>query len=114
MTINDIIKLVDAGFTKAEIDAMAAPEAAQAPAEITQPEQEAPAEQPEITAPDPVPTNTDQQAGTDQILEALNRLTNSIMSANINQTVAESIQGQTSADLLAKIIAPDKPAGRNK
>ena len=112
MNYSDIIKLVNAGYTKAEIDSLTKPEAAQAPAQIEQPEPEVPEAQPEITAPEPVPTKNDQQAGTDQILEALNRLTNSIMSANINQTVAESIQGQTSADLLAKIIAPDKPAGR--
>lgn len=109
MEINDIIKLVNAGFTKDEIYAMTnnQPEAAEAaPAEQI--------EQPEAEAPEPAaqPVQTDQQAGSEQILAALERLTNSIMSANINKTVTDTLQQETTADRLAKIIAPAKPVER--
>lgn len=110
MEINDIIKLINAGYTKADIDAMTQPEAAKSavPEQIEQPE----AETPEAAQPDPVPVNTDQQAGQEQILAALERLTNSIMSANINKTVTDTLQQESTADRLAKIIAPAKPVER--
>lgn len=112
MEINDIIKLVNAGFTKEEIYAMTdkQPDAAKpaVPEQIEQPEAEAP----EAAQPDPVPVNTDQQAGQEQILAALERLTNSIMSANVNRTVTDTLQEETTADRLAKIIAPAKPVER--
>lgn len=110
MEINDIIKLINAGYTKADIDAMTQPEAAKpaAPEPIEQPEAEAP----EAAQPDPVPVNTDQQAGQEQILAALERLTNSIMSANVNRTVTDTLQEESTADRLAKIIAPAKPVER--
>lgn len=110
MEINDIIKLINAGYTKADIDAMTQPEAAKpaVPEQIEQPEAEAP----EAAQPEPVPVNNDQQAGQEQILAALERLTNSIMSANINKTVTDTLQEESTADRLAKIIAPAKPVER--
>lgn len=112
MEFDAIIKLVNAGFTKEEIYAMTnnQPEAANpaVPEQIKQPEAEAP----EAAQPDSVPVNTDQQAGQEQILAALERLTNSIMSANINKTVTDTLQQESTADRLAKIIAPAKPVER--
>ena len=98
MDAKNIIALVNAGYTKAEIDAMEAPadpatEAPEAPADP------APAADPQ---PAEAPAAQPQQ---DQILQALERLTNSIMQHNLNQTVAQPAE-RTVQDALAAIIAP--------
>ena len=114
MDAKNIIALVNAGYTKAEIDAMEAPadpatEAPEAPADPApaadpQPA-EAPAAQPaEAPAAQPAEAPAAQPQH-DQILQALERLTNSIMQHNLNQTVAQPAE-RTVQDALAAIIAP--------
>lgn len=99
MDAKNIIALVNAGYTKAEIDAM------EQPADPAPEAPEAPAADPEPAA-DPQPAEAPAaQPQQDQILQALERLTNSIMQHNINQTVTQPAE-HTVQDALAAIIAP--------
>ena len=98
MDAKNIIALVNAGYTKAEIDAM------EAPADPATEAPEAPADP--APAADPQPAEAPAaQPQHDQILQALERLTNSIMQHNLNQTVAQPAE-RTVQDALAAIIAP--------
>ena len=106
MDAKNIIALVNAGYTKAEIDAMEAPadpatEAPEAPADPAPAADPQPAEAP-AAQPAEAPAAQPQH---DQILQALERLTNSIMQHNLNQTVAQPAE-RTVQDALAAIIAP--------
>ena len=106
MDAKNIIALVNAGYTKAEIDAMEAPadpatEAPEAPADPAPAADPQPAEAP-AAQPAEAPAAHPQH---DQILQALERLTNSIMQHNLNQTVAQPAE-RTVQDALAAIIAP--------
>ena len=104
MKLDDILKLIDAGYTKADIDAMTAPAQTAEPAQAAEPEKTAEPEAPAQTA-EPAQNQT---AGQDQILEALNRLTNTIIKSNINSTVIQPAE-RTPEDALAEIISPVKP-----
>ena len=100
MKTETILKLIDAGYTKDEIQAMddfpAEPETQDPPAdEPDQPASAVPA------AEEPAA----QPAGYDAVLEALNKLTNSIIKSNINSTVVQPAE-HTLDDALASIIAP--------
>lgn len=108
MTKDEIFKLIDAGYTKEEIQALddiksPDPEpAAEAPAGDERAEQ--PAAQPAAEKQTAAPVNSN-----DQILEALNKLTNVMIGRNINQTVSETLQDRKPEDILAEIIAPPRP-----
>ena len=92
MNYEDLMMLVRAGYTKEEISAMQTP-ADPAPADP------APAE--------PAP------AGNDQILAALNQLTQAVITNNINRQAFDPAPQRTAEDALAEIIAPPA-AHRNK
>ena len=113
MKLDDILKLIDAGYTKADIDAMNAEPAAE-PEQTAEPET-APAQSAEPAAQTPAPAQTAepaaQAAGQDQILDALNRLTNTIIKSNINATVTQPAE-RTPEEALAEIISPPKPKAR--
>ena len=103
MELDQIFKLIDAGYTKEDIQKLEAPAADPEPEkEPESPEaKEAPAAKEE---PAPVPAAA---SGNDQVLQALNRLTEAIMKKNLNVTTAETTQ-QDPKDILAKVIAPPK------
>ena len=121
MKLDEIMKLIDAGYTKADIDALtAAAQSADQPAEQAKQDQQAsdqPAEQAQQPDQPAVKTQTAaiptlQPATTnDQILDALNKLTETIVRSNINQTVIQPAQ-RTPEQALAEIIAPPKPEKR--
>ena len=96
MTFEQLMKLLDAGFTKAEIMAL---NGTPAPAPQPEPEPEpAPEPQPE---PEPAPAPQNDQAA---ILAKLEELNQTIIRSNINksrQPDAESVD-----DILATIIRP--------
>lgn len=107
MKLNEILKLVDAGYTKADIDAMTAEPAAPETVQAAEPEQTAeaaaePAQAEQSIIPKP-PASVNNQ-----ILEALDRLTNTIIKGNINSTVIQPVE-RTPEDALAEIISPPKP-----
>lgn len=109
MKLNDVLKLIDAGYTKEEIQAMEQPAADPAPNEQTAPAQ--PEDPPHYDDPAADPGQSVPTAQTppqDPVLEALNRLTNMMIDRNINQTVIQP-QTRTTEDALAEIIAPPKP-----
>lgn len=108
MKLDEILKLIDAGYTKEEIQALEQPAADPAP-EQTEPAQ--PGDPPASKAPAADPGQQSPAAQTppqDPVLEALNRLTNMMIDRNINQTVIQP-QTRTTEDALAEIIAPPKP-----
>ena len=92
MNYEDVMMLVRAGYTKEEISAMQT-QTDPAPADP------APA--------DPAP------AGNDQILAALNQLTQAVITNNINRQAFDPTPQRTAEDALAEIIAPPA-AHRNK
>lgn len=103
MKLDQILKLIDAGYTKADIQAMEEfPPADEMPAD---PAPETPEEVPVTAQPAP---ETPAQLPQDAILQALNKLTDSIMQHNINQTVTQPVEHSID-DALAAIIAPPKP-----
>jgi hypothetical protein len=106
MKLDEIMKLIDAGYTKADIDALtAAAQSADQPAEQAQQDQQAsdqPAEQTQQ------PDQQAQQPAADPILEALNKLKDTIIQSNINRTVQQPAE-RTPEQALAEIIAPPKP-----
>lgn len=107
MTLDQLLKLIDAGYTKTEIQAMEEfPPADETPADPAP--EETPA--PEAPAPaQPAPAQPAQNTALqDPILQAINKLTDSIMAHNINQTVAQPAE-HSIEDALAAIIAPPKP-----
>lgn len=104
MNPSEILELIRAGYTKADIDAMLQ-QAPEAPAEPAAPEApvEPAAPAPEQAAP----------AGNDQILTALNQLTQAVIMNNINRQGFDATPQRTAEDALAEIIAPPG-AQRNK
>lgn len=112
MKVDEILKLIDAGYTKADIDAMTAEPAAEPEQTAAEPET-APEQSAEPAAPAPAQTAEPaaQTAGQDQILDALNRLTNTIIKSNINATVTQPAE-RTPEEALAEIISPPRPKAR--
>lgn len=111
MTINDIIKLVDAGFTKEEIAALTVPAEA-APEEAPEAPEEAVKE--DIPAPAPVkqmPANQPEDK-MDQLIKAMEEMSNRIISSNINRTVTDGAPGRTVEDMLAEVINPPRKEGK--
>ena len=116
MTIDDILNLTRAGFTKAEIMALAnpAPESSQ-----NAPEQAQPATEPEnpAPAPDPVPAEPAAPAPapaapagptTQDLMAAIRGLTAAMQSANRNQAQMPDQHQMTGEDVLAQIIRPPR------
>lgn len=107
MNYEDVMMLVRAGYTKEEISAMQTP-ADPAPADPA-PADPAPADPaPADPAPaDPAPAAPAQvPAGNDQILAALNQLTQAVITNNINRQAFDPAPQRTAEDALAEIIAP--------
>lgn len=101
MKLDERLALINAGYTKEEIAAFEA-EAAPAPAPAAPEQTPEPEPEPKQAAPEPAPT---APAAQDQILEALNRLTNTIIQHNTNNTVIQPAV-RTPEDALAEVIAP--------
>lgn len=100
MTLDEIMTLVKAGYTKEEIQALQTPaQPAQSAPEEAQP---APEQKPEEPKEAPAAAVQPQQ---DAILDALNRLTNTIISHNTNGTIMQQPE-RTIDQALAEIIAP--------
>ena len=116
MTFEQLMKLLDAGFTKAEIMALNGtpapapqpelePQPEQAPAPQPKPEpkpEQAPAPQPKPEPqPDPAPAPQNDQAA---ILAKLEELNQTIIRSNINHS--EQPETESVDDILATIIRP--------
>ena len=107
-----IMKLIDAGYTKAEIDALMQPEAA-APAQEPEPETptaQVPEEEPE---PKPAARHEPEQDTQAAILAAINKLSNAMITNNINTQMQPGEPARSVEQALAEIIAPP-PAEKRK
>ena len=112
MKIEDIIKLVDAGFTKEEIAAFNSEPAQAAPAEDTDVPEETPEDKPEpAPVKQTVPANQ-QPDRYDQLMKAFEELSNRIVSQNINRTVTDGTPARSAEDILAEVINPPRKEGK--
>ena len=108
MKATEILQLINAGYTKAEIEAMELPETAAAPDPTPAPEpvtEAEPAPVKEEPKPEPVkpnPVNPEIQALTKQI----NDLVSAIQKSNLLNTNQPNIPAETAEDILANIISP--------
>lgn len=97
MTLDQIIKLLDAGYTKADIEAMQAPAQPEAAAEPEpQTETPAPAEKLEEKKPDTEPVNS-------QMLQELRDLKKAVYAMNIMNS-SQPGQPKSVDDILAKAL----------
>lgn len=107
MNTNDVLKLIDAGFTADEIRGMLTEPAAAAadPAPVSDPEP-APAADPE-----PAQVGLNQEQALAAVLNRMNDTLNRIQAANITHDTASSVSNeQTADDILQELIFP----GNNK
>ena len=99
MTINELMKLVDAGFTKQEILQLAG--AAQEPKEDPKPE---PKEDPK---PEPAPQPEPQQAyDMAALLAKMDEMTKAVQASNL--AASRQPAPETADDILAAIIRPPR------
>ena len=116
MKVTEIIKLLDAGYSKEEIEAFEKAEAPEeaAPVDIPEPEPDAGKSTEEMqesgaanhTQTDPV---QDQIA---KLTAAMERMSGMIISQNINRTVTDGAPGRTVEDMLAEVINPPRKEGK--
>jgi len=100
MTIDQILKLAELGYTKEEIQALGTPEAAEAAPAEQEPEQEpAPAMDPEILS------LTEAMKG---YMESMQQTLKDIRSANIRNSSMPMQDRETADTALAAIIQPTK------
>ena len=111
-TLEEVIALSRAGFTKQEILMMTgtptpAPEPAPQPAPEPAP-QPAPEPTPQ-PAPEPAPQPEPQQPSNQDVLAAINSLTAAIQSINRNSAQQPGQNRLTGDDVMAGFIRPPKP-----
>lgn len=110
-TLDSIIKLIDAGYTKSEIDTLinspsVKSSAEEQPASTPEPEPAPAAADP---APAPEPENEEKPTSTqDAILEYLKQMNANLIKANLNTEYARPAERKPE-DILAEIIAPPNP-----
>lgn len=98
MTIEDVLKLVDAGFTREEIAAMSAPAGAYVPDPEPQLEPARPKD--ENAAPAAAPANDIQK----DILAALRDLKTAVQASNTRRDLGAGQKTETVEDILSSII----------
>lgn len=110
MKVTEIIKLLDAGYSKEEIEAFEKAEA---------PEEAAPVDIPEPDKEDKKEADAANQAQTDPVQDqiakltaAMERMSGMIISQNINRTVTDGAPGRTVEDMLAEVINPPRKEGK--
>lgn len=110
MKFDDVMMLIKAGYTKAEIQEMEMANVVTDPEPAPAPEQKEPAPTP---APEPTPATTPEPAPMDQMMQTLQnmiqqnqQLLQSMQAANIQAARMPEDKKETPEDLIAKIIAP--------
>ena len=114
MKSSEILELVRAGYTKAEITAMEADQTPEVKQEenieeeqVTDVQEESAANQPaQPAAEDGV---KDQMA---MLIKAVEQMSNRIISSNINSTVTEGEPERGVSDILAAVINPPRKEGK--
>ena len=95
MTLEQIIKLLDAGYTKADIEAMQAPAQPAAPADPEPQKDPAPAEKPEEKKPESEPVYT-------QMLQEIRDLKKAVYGINIMKS--EQPERKSVDDILSEAM----------
>ena len=111
MKASEILQLINAGYTKAEIDAMENPETDAPdpiPAAAPEAEQE-PEPEPKPIQEKPQTVNPEIEALTNQI----NSLVSAIQRSNILNSQMPPEPAESAEDILASIITPTHRAGNN-
>ena len=104
-SVNEIITLLNAGYTKADIDQLTQ---VQAPAPEPEPAPAPAAPAPAAPAPDPEPEEPIQGADKYAQLEAkFNQLIGVMQQQNLNQGI-DTLPKRSAQDALAEIIAPPR------
>lgn len=121
MKLDEILKLVNAGYTKEEIQAFDTPaeDPSPTPAPETSPTPTPaapePAPAPAPTAPTPAPAAPEAQTSEYQKLEALlNKFIGVAQQNNLNASMNESGVARTDTDILASIINPPRKERTNE
>lgn len=113
MNLNDIKMLIQAGYTKEEIQALEAPAPAPVtePIEAAEPSPAAPEEIPAAEAPAPEEQPMDQTLlMLQQMIQQNQQMLQAIQAANIQAARMPADTKETPEDLIAKIIAPGPKA----
>lgn len=121
MTANEILKLLDAGYTKDEISAMLVNQE-QLPAEQPEPEPEPqPEEQPEAPAENTDSVNAEVSALKDELSNTRQQLAQLVKQMQSNNLKTASVNILPEADLdkktdeaMAELIRPSYEKGENK
>ena len=105
MTMQEILTLVAAGYTKEDIEKMEAPVT---PAPDQEPAAPAPTPDPEPAAPAPAPAApADNEPTMRDLMQSMAKLTSAIQANAIAQSVVPGgTQGPTAEDAIAQIIRP--------
>lgn len=109
MKASDIITLLNAGYTKAEIDAMDQPEPVQDQPAANQEQTEQVKDQPEPAMDKHEPVKDQPEPVNDQYarLEALlTKFVNVAQAGNLNANMAGAVPSKDTTDILAAVIAP--------
>lgn len=106
MTMQEILTLVAAGYTKEDIEKMEAPVAPTPDPEPAAPAP-APTPDPEPASPAPAPAPADNEPTMRDLMQSMAKLTSAIQANAIAQSVVPGgNQGPTAEDAIAQIIRP--------
>ena len=112
MTVNEIMRLLDAGYTKEEIAALTSdPEPEQKPEPEEKPEPEQKPEPEEKPEPEPKPEPAEDQTGTrlDALEKSIASLIKTIQVSNVNNKSIPTLPADSTKivdDAMASIIRP--------
>lgn len=113
MTIEEILKLGEMGYTKDEIEAMGAEKTAE-PERAKEPEPERAKEPEPERAKEPEPEKAPDQDILKFIAGEFEKLNKSIQLANINNSNINQPKEKTAEEVLADLIAPPLKGGKTK
>lgn len=104
MELNDILKLVNAGYTRADIEAMTA-----APAPADPPADPEPTPEPAQPDPEPAPAPAVNDERYDRLEKLLTTLIGAQQGINVNADIgAADVNRRTPEQILGSVIAPPR------
>ena len=111
MTVDEVLKLIDAGFTKADIETMNSGKPVE-PEPSTEPEpQPVKTELPDKSAPGPA--EDPNAARYAELLQAMQQLTGAIQADNIRRSNNKDVPELSAEEIMAEVLTP-KPKGGKK
>lgn len=103
--IEDILMMIEAGYSKAEIDALMNPAAESVAESEAQPAEE---KVPEIKEQTPPEVLADNSEVLNKVLAEMAELKKQIQKRNLSETFTESVKEDRGVDILASIINPNQ------